>query len=132
MRTQIWLFAASKLHNDRVPGCTAEWPYCLLLYCDADLRRMILFGEAVQTKILYIGFFSIFIVMFGWINFKRHYSSTILISLLASSTQTLYHSFFLLYDPDNFDNNFTTTILRPSASRYVRFCCSVAMWNCCS
>ena len=34
IRTLIWLFAASKLHNDRAPCCTAEWPYCLSLYCD--------------------------------------------------------------------------------------------------
>ena len=33
MRTLDWLFAASRLHNDRAPCCTAEWPYCLSLYC---------------------------------------------------------------------------------------------------
>ena len=74
----------------------------------ADVRRMTLFGKGVQSVIVYPGFFLIFIVLFGWNDFKRHYSSTILISLLNSSIYTLYSSFFLLYEADKSGNTLVT------------------------
>ena len=39
MGTLIWLFAASKLHNDRTPCCTVKWPYCLSLYTVSDINN---------------------------------------------------------------------------------------------
>ena len=74
----------------------------------AHVRRMTLFGKGVQSVILFPGFFLIFIVLFGWNDFKRYYFSTILISLLNSSLYTLYNCFFLLYEADKSGNTLVT------------------------
>ena len=47
--------------------------------------------------ILYLSFSLNFMVLFGWNEFKRHYSSTILVGQLAGLFTTLYLSFLLLY-----------------------------------
>ena len=62
-----------------------------------DIERIKLIGEGFQTVILYLSVPLFFIVLFGWKEFKRHYSSTILVSQLAGLFNTLFLSFLLLY-----------------------------------
>ena len=44
--------------------------------------------------ILYLSFPFTLIVLFGWSEFKRHYSSTVLVGQLAGLFNTLYLSFY--------------------------------------
>ena len=57
----------------------------------ADVRRMALFGYGFKAIILYLGSFSIFIVLFGWSEFKSHYSLTISINLLSQFNSDVIH-----------------------------------------
>jgi hypothetical protein len=65
-----------------------------------DVRRIRLLGKGVASVILYLWFPMSLIVLFGWREFKRHYSSTILVGQLAGLFTTLYLSFLLLYGID--------------------------------
>ena len=62
-----------------------------------DVWRIRLIGIGVEKMILYLLFSMTLVVLFGWNEFKRHYSSTILVGLLAGLFNTLYVSFLLLY-----------------------------------
>ncbi|CAB3992041.1 Hypothetical predicted protein [Paramuricea clavata] len=62
-----------------------------------DVRRIRLIGIGVEEMILYLSFSLNFIVLFGWNEFKRHYSSTILVGQLVGLFTTLYLSFLLLF-----------------------------------
>ena len=62
-----------------------------------DVRRIKLIGEGFQTAILYLAVPLFLLVLFGWSEFKRHYSSTILVGQLAGLFNTLFLSFLLLY-----------------------------------
>ena len=66
-----------------------------------DVRRIKLIGEGFQTAILYLAVPFLLLVLFGWTEFMRHYSSTILVGLLASIFNTLFLSFLLLYGIDD-------------------------------
>ncbi len=63
-----------------------------------DVQRIHLIGNGVENMMLYLWFPMSLILLFGWSEFKRHYSSTILVSQLAGLVNTLYASFLLLYD----------------------------------
>ena len=91
----------------------------------ADVRRMTLFGYGFQTTILYHGFFSIFIVLFGWSEFKSHYSLTISVNLLASLIHALYIAFLLVYDAGNLDTSLLAYDL-PISFMFVL----VVLWQC--
>jgi hypothetical protein len=62
-----------------------------------DVWRIRLIGIGVEKMILYLFFSMTLVVLFGWNEFKRHYSSTILVGLLAGLFNILYVSFLLLY-----------------------------------
>ncbi|CAB4031275.1 Hypothetical predicted protein [Paramuricea clavata] len=66
-----------------------------------DVRRMRLLGKGVASVITYLWFPLSLIVLFGWSEFKRHYSSTILVGQLAGLFNTLYLTFLLLYGIDD-------------------------------
>ncbi|CAB3983264.1 Hypothetical predicted protein [Paramuricea clavata] len=61
------------------------------------IRRIRLIGNGFQKVILYLGVPLFLLVLFGWSEFKRHYSSTILVGQLAGLFNTLFLSFLLLY-----------------------------------
>ncbi len=63
-----------------------------------DVKRISLIGKGVQNIVLYLWFPLTWFVLFGWNEFKRHYSSTIMVGQLAGLLDTLYVSFLLLYD----------------------------------
>ncbi|CAB3985935.1 Hypothetical predicted protein [Paramuricea clavata] len=67
-----------------------------------DVRRIRLLGKGVASVILYLSFPLILSVLFGWSEFKRHYSSTILVGQLAGLFNTLYICFVFLYGADNY------------------------------
>ena len=91
----------------------------------ANVRKMTLFGKAVQTTIFYHGFCSTFIALFGWSEFKSHYSSTISVNLLASLIHVLYIAFLLAYDVGNLDTSLLAYNL-PVSSMFVL----VLLWQC--
>ena len=62
-----------------------------------DVERIKLIGKVFQKVILYLSFPLSLIVLFGWREFKSHYSSTILVGQLAGLFNTLYLTFLLLY-----------------------------------
>jgi preprotein translocase subunit SecF len=62
-----------------------------------DVSRVGLLGRGVVTVILYLWVPLFLIVLFGWTEFTRHYSSTILVGQLAGLFNTLFLSFLLLY-----------------------------------
>jgi hypothetical protein len=62
-----------------------------------DVKRIRLLGKGVADVILYLKFPLSLIVLFGWREFKRHYSSTILVGQLAGLFNTLFLTFLLLY-----------------------------------
>jgi general stress protein CsbA len=64
----------------------------------SDVMKIRLLGNGVEVIILNLFFPMILTVLFGWKEFKRHYSLTIVIGLLAGVVYTLYLSFLLLYD----------------------------------
>ncbi|CAB4001333.1 Hypothetical predicted protein [Paramuricea clavata] len=66
-----------------------------------DVRRIRLLGKGFQKVIFYLSFPLFLLVLFGWNEFKRHYSSTILVGQLAGLFNTLYLSFLLLYGIDD-------------------------------
>ncbi|CAB3983266.1 Hypothetical predicted protein [Paramuricea clavata] len=66
-----------------------------------DVRRIKLIGEGFQSVILYLVVPFLLLVLFGWTEFMRHYSSTILVGLLAGIFNTLFLSFLLLYGIDD-------------------------------
>ena len=66
-----------------------------------DVSRVGLLGRGVVTVILYLAVPLFLIVLFGWTEFKRHYSSTILVGQLAGLFNTLFLSFLLLYGIDH-------------------------------
>ncbi len=63
-----------------------------------DVKRIRLIGEGVEMIMLYLWFPMMLMLLFGWSEFKRHYSLTILVGQLAGLITTLYVSFLLLYD----------------------------------
>ena len=65
-----------------------------------DVKRISLIGNGLENIMLYLWFPMTCFVLFGWSEFKRHYSSTILVGQLAALVNTLYFSFLLLYDVD--------------------------------
>ena len=62
-----------------------------------DVKRIRLLGKGVAYVILYLSFPLSLIVLFGWREFKRHYSSTILVGQLAGLFNTLFLTFLLQY-----------------------------------
>ena len=66
-----------------------------------DVRRIRLLGKGFQKVIFYLSFPLFLLVLFGWNEFKRHYSSTILVGQLAGLFNTLVLSFLLLYGIDD-------------------------------
>ncbi|CAB3983267.1 Hypothetical predicted protein [Paramuricea clavata] len=66
-----------------------------------DVTRIRLMGKGIQKVILYLWFPLSLTVLFGWSEFKSHYSSTILVGQLAGLFNTLYLSFLLLYGIDD-------------------------------
>ena len=85
-----------------------------------DVRRIKLIGEGFQTAILYLAVPFLLLVLFGWTEFMRHYSSTILVGLLASIFNTLFLSFLLLYGIDDTSSivtyNFPGNLIFPVAT----------------
>ena len=108
----------------RTTDLCSEWKrknYPLYAY----LRRMTLFGKAIQSAIIYHGFFSIFIVLFGWNEFKSHYFSSISINLLASLIHALFIAFLLVYDDGNLDTSLVAYDI-PISFMFVL----VVLWQC--
>jgi hypothetical protein len=62
-----------------------------------DVMKIRLLGNGVEVIILNLWFPMTLMVLFGWREFKSHYSLTILVGLLAGLLYTLYLSFLLLY-----------------------------------
>ena len=65
------------------------------------VKRIRLLGEGVERVLFYSWFPLTLAVLFGWNEFKRHYSTTILVGQLAGLVNTLYLSFLLLYGDDD-------------------------------
>jgi hypothetical protein len=59
-----------------------------------EARRIRLIGKGVESMILYLSFPFTLIVLSGWSEFKRHYSSTVLVGQLAGLFNTLYLRFY--------------------------------------
>ena len=55
-------------------------------------------GRGFAGILMYFWFPTVLIILFGWSEFKNHYSWTILISQLANLVNTLYMSFLLIYE----------------------------------
>ena len=55
-------------------------------------------GRGFAGILMYFWFPTVLTLLFGWSEFKNHYSWTILISQLANLINTLYMSFLLLYE----------------------------------
>ena len=66
-----------------------------------DVKRIRLIGKGVKNGIVYVSFPMILILTFGWCEFKRHYSSTVLVGQLAGLLNTLYLAFLLLFGISN-------------------------------
>ena len=62
-----------------------------------DVMKIRLLGNGAEVIILNLWFPMSLTVLFGWNEFRRHYSLTILIGVLAGLLYTLYLSFLLLY-----------------------------------
>ncbi|CAB4030780.1 Hypothetical predicted protein, partial [Paramuricea clavata] len=62
-----------------------------------NVWRIRLIGIGVEKMLLYLLFFMTLVVLFGWNELKRHYSSTILVGFLVGLFNTLYVSFLLIY-----------------------------------
>jgi hypothetical protein len=95
-----------------------------------DIERIKLIGEGFQTVILYLSVPSFFIILFGWTEFKRHYSSTILVGQLAGLFNTLFLSFLLLYGID--DTSPIETYNVPGNLIYAVRRYSLGICNCCA
>ena len=63
-----------------------------------DVKKIRLLGNGVEVMILNLWLPMMLTVLFGWKEFKRHYSLTIVIGILVGVVYTLYLSFLLLYD----------------------------------
>ena len=63
-----------------------------------DVKKIRLLGNGVEVMILNLWLPMKLTVLFGWKEFKRHYSLTIVIGILVGVVYTLYLSFLLLYD----------------------------------
>ena len=63
-----------------------------------DVMKIRLLGNGVEVMFLNLWLPMMLTVLFGWKEFKRHYSLTIVIGILAGVVYTLYLSFLLLYD----------------------------------
>ncbi len=63
-----------------------------------DVMRIRLLGNGFETVIVSLWFPMSTVILFGWNEFKSHYSSTVLVGLVTSLLYTLYLSFLLLYD----------------------------------
>ena len=67
------------------------------------VTRLKLIGDYVQGVLLGFWFPTTMVILFGWNEFKRHYSLTLLTSLLFGLMATLYLTFLTLYNA--FDAN---------------------------
>ena len=67
------------------------------------VTRPKLIGDCVQGVLLGFWFPTTMVILFGWTEFKRHYSLTLLTSLLFGLMATLYLTFLTLYNA--FDAN---------------------------
>ena len=74
----------------------------------SDVRRIKLFGKGVEIFTTHLVVSFIFLVLFGWNDFKRHYSSTIVIGVLFGLIHMLYSSFFLLYEAEKANSSLLT------------------------
>ena len=62
-----------------------------------DVEKIRVIGKGVSSIIIYFSFPMMLILTFGWCEFKRHFSSTVLVGQLAGLVNTLYLTFLLLY-----------------------------------
>jgi hypothetical protein len=62
-----------------------------------DVMRIRLLGNGIETVIINLWFPVSIMILFGWSEFKSHYSSTMWVGLLTGLLSTLYFSFLLLY-----------------------------------
>ncbi len=76
-----------------------------------DVQRIHLIGNGVENMMLYLWVPMSLILLFGWSEFKRHYSSTILVSQLGALATALYECFLLLYDVDVTITSYDATLL---------------------
>ena len=84
----------------RTADLCSEWQ-ALNYTLSFDVERIRFIGYGVEKIIFYHSFPLTWIVLFGWNEFKRHYSSTVLVCQLACLLDTLYLSFLLLYGVDD-------------------------------
>ncbi len=82
----------------RTANLCSEWQAIKNHTVSFDVMRIRLIGVGVENIMLYLSFPLLLIVLFGWSEFKHHYSSTILVGQLASLVTALYLTFLLLYD----------------------------------
>ena len=61
-----------------------------------SVLRVKLIGNGIQTIILVMWFPGSLILLFGWHNFRRYYSSTIVVALLTGLTITLYFCIYVI------------------------------------
>jgi hypothetical protein len=84
----------------RTADLCSEWQ-ALNYTLSFDVERIRFIGYGVEKIIFYHSFPLTWIVLFGWNEFKCHYSSTVLVCQLACLLDTLYLSFLLLYGVDD-------------------------------
>ena len=91
------LMATAFLYWDlRVTDLCSEWVN-MNHTLPFNAKRTRLIGEGFNLVTVYLWFPLTLVVLFGWSEFKRHYSAVVLVGLLAGLFATLYLCFLVLY-----------------------------------
>ncbi len=77
----------------RTGNLCSEWQAIQNHTLSFDVMRIKLIGKGVEKMIVYLCF-PYWVVLFGWSEFKRHYSSTILVGQLAALVKYIIFKFF--------------------------------------
>ena len=93
----------------RTVDLCSEWETQLNYTLSFRVWRIRLIGDGVEKIIFYLWFPLTLVLLFGWSEFKHHYSSTVLVGQLAGFISTLYVSFLLLYGVNDTKTNHTIT-----------------------
>ena len=63
-----------------------------------SVMRIKLIGDCIEGFLLNLWFPTSLMILFGWSDFKRHFSSTMYVGFLVALMATLYLTFLLLFD----------------------------------
>ena len=95
------LMATAFLYWDlRVTDLCSEW-VSMNHTLPFNVKRTRLIGKGFNLVIVYLWFPLTLVVLFGWSEFEKHYSTVVLAGQLAALVVTLYLCFLVLYDADD-------------------------------